>query len=97
MILPERTPDGDARVWLLFGPGLFTLTPQLHHWTRPCSVFSTQAEVVRHLAALLGDDLGSTLRWEQHSLFPELEMATDTRGYRWLLTPAPVDVGVSHD
>lgn len=88
--LPERTPDGDEQCWLLFSPGLFTLTPALHHWQTPCTVWTSEAEAVRHLAELLGDDLASSLRWEQHELFPELSTATDARGYRWLLVPAPV-------
>jgi hypothetical protein len=91
---PEQTPDGDAQVWLLFSPGLFTLTPALHDWTTPCQVFTSQLAATGHLAALLGEPLASSLRWEQHPLFPELAIGTDSRGYRWLLVSAPVDAGV---
>lgn len=90
----ERTPDGDRRAWLLFSPSVFDLDPAIHAWTRPCEVFTSQMAAVSHLAGLLGEPLASSLAWTQHDLFPDLFMATDSRGWRWLLCTAPVDAGV---
>jgi hypothetical protein len=90
--LPERTPDGHAQVWLLYQPEPWApdaVTEQeINLWVRRCTIHSTQALAVAYLDNLLGQQI----TWRPYNaLFPELWIAFDSRGYRWLMQPAALD------
>lgn len=96
--LTERTPDGHAQVWLLYSPEPFRPDSpeerEINLWVRRCTVHSTQAHAVAYLDNLLGEQI----EWRPYdALFPELWIASDSRGARWLMVPAAVDALVVHE
>lgn len=91
MLLTERTPDGEPRVWLLYQPEPYPHGGHedraIHLWVRRASVYPSQESAILGLERLLGH----TVAWRKYDpLFPELWIGIDHRGYRWLMEPAPV-------
>lgn len=85
------TPDGHPQVWLLYTPEPFMFGSDddrsIHLWARRCEVFSTQQAAMDHLDNILG----TKLTWRRYDpLFPELWIAKDNRGFRWLMTSAGI-------
>ena len=90
--LPERTPDGHAQVWLLYDPEPWPFDSDdqkaIHLWVRRCRVYASRDRAIK----VLSDTLGYPIDWQPYNpLFPELWVAHDRRGYRWLMEPAAVD------
>lgn len=89
--LLDRTPDGHLQVWLLYRPEPFVWASNddvaTHLWIRRAELYSSEERAKQGLERLIG----LTVSWYQHSLFPELQIGRDPRGFRWLLCPAPID------
>lgn len=94
-LLPERTLDGHAQVWLLYQQEPWypdgVDEREMSLWVRRCDVFSSRERAINHLDRLIGD----RVQWSRYSevtggWFPELWIGR--RGHsRWWLTSAPLD------
>lgn len=79
------------KVWLLYRPEPFTFNSDddraIHLWVRRCEIFTE-----RHLIDEYFPKLGIQIHgWQQHELFPEIEIGRDTRGFRWIICHSQVN------
>lgn len=88
-VIVEETTDKQPRVWALYKPEpeeYVTNNAQIHMWFRRFELFTYEALAKK----ILEKRIGMKVIWQHHNLFPELQLGTDERGFRWLLEPVPI-------